>query len=78
MIDLLLADDTFTVIDVNLDYPGATPRQEHLPSMQRIQSRPAPVALGGHQPSRLKLLQAQEGRFCPRHAGFNREPPKSE
>ena len=48
MIDALLADDTFAVIEVNLDHPGSSPPlAQYLPALRRIQQADRPLLLWG-------------------------------
>lgn len=48
MLDTLLADDTFSVIEVNLDLPGSgPPLPEYLPALERIQQAGRPLLLWG-------------------------------
>jgi hypothetical protein len=48
MIDAMLADDTFAVIEVNLDHPGSSPRlAQYLPALRRIQQAGRPLLLWG-------------------------------
>jgi hypothetical protein len=59
MVDPLLADDTFSVIEVNLDHPGAgPPLTQYLPTLQRIQQAGRPLLLWGEiDPSEWDLLR---------------------
>lgn len=48
MLDMLLADDTFAVIEVNLDHPGSSPSlKEYLPALRCIQEASRPLLLWG-------------------------------
>jgi hypothetical protein len=48
MVDALLADDMFSVIEVNLDHPGSgPPLARYLPTLQRIQRAGRPLLLWG-------------------------------
>ena len=48
MIEALLADDTFSVIEVNLDHPGSSPPLvQYLPILRRIQQAGRPLLLWG-------------------------------
>jgi hypothetical protein len=48
MLDAVLADDTFSVIEVNLDLPGSGPRlADYLPLLQRVQQARRPLLLWG-------------------------------
>jgi hypothetical protein len=48
MVDTLLADDTFGVIEVNLDHPGAgPPLAQYLPLLRRMQRAGRPLLLWG-------------------------------
>lgn len=59
MVDALLADDTFSVIEVNLDHPGSGPSlAQYLPALRRIQQAGRPLLLWGQiGPSEWDLLQ---------------------
>jgi hypothetical protein len=59
--DALLADDTFSVIEVNLDHPGSSPPlAQYLPALRRIQQAGRPLLLWGEiGPSDWDLLQEQ-------------------
>jgi hypothetical protein len=59
MIDALLADDTFAVIEVNLDHPGSSPPlTQYLPALRRIQRAGRSLLLWGEIcPSDWNLLQ---------------------
>jgi len=59
MVDALLADDTFAVIEVNLDHPGSSPPlAQYLPVLRRIQQAGRPLLLWGEiGPSDWDLLQ---------------------
>jgi hypothetical protein len=59
MIDALLADDTFSVIEVNLDHPGSSgPLAQYLPALRRIQEAGRPLLLWGEiGPSDWDLLR---------------------
>ena len=61
MVDTLLADDTFSVIEVNLDHPGSSPPLvQYLPALCRIQQAGRPLLLWGEiGPSDWELLQAE-------------------
>jgi hypothetical protein len=61
MIDALLADDTFSVIEVNLDHPGSSPPlAQYLPALRRIQQAGRSLLLWGEiGPSDWDLLQAE-------------------
>ena len=61
MIEALLADDTFSVIEVNLDYPGSSPPlAQYLPILRRIQQAGRPLLLWGEiGPSDWDLLQTE-------------------
>jgi hypothetical protein len=61
MIDALLADDMFSVIEVNLDHPGSSPPlAQYLPSLRRIQRAGRPLVLWGEiGPSDWDLLQEE-------------------
>ena len=56
----LLADDTFSVIEVNLDHPGSSPPlAQYLPALRRIQQARRPLVLWGEiNPSDWDLLRA--------------------
>ncbi len=71
MIDALLADDTFAVIEVNLDHPGSgPPLAQYLPMLQRIQQAGRPLLLWGEiSPSDWDLLR---GELSP--AGLSIQP----
>ncbi len=48
MVDALLADDMFAVIEVNLDHPGSSPPlAQYLPTLRRIQQAGRPLLLWG-------------------------------
>ena len=48
MLDALLTDDTFSVIEVNLDLPGSgPPLPAYLPALKRIQQAGRPLLLWG-------------------------------
>ncbi len=48
MVDALLADDTFWVIEVNVDHPGSSPPlAQYLPALRRIQQAGRPLLLWG-------------------------------
>ncbi|MHC4581711.1 MAG: hypothetical protein ACYS14_09655 [Planctomycetota bacterium] len=48
MLDALLADDTFSVIEVNLDHPDSGPALgEYVPALKRIQEADRPLLLWG-------------------------------
>ena len=59
MIDALLADDMFSVIEVNLDHPGSgPPLAQYLPALRRIQQAGRPLLLWGEiNPSDWDLLR---------------------
>ena len=59
MLDALLADDTFSAIEINLDHPGSSPPlAQYLPALQRIQQTGHPLLLWGEiGPSEWNLLQ---------------------
>jgi len=71
MIDALLADDTFSVIEVNLDHPGSSPPlAQYLPALRRIQQAGRPLLLWGEiSPSDWELLK---GELSP--AGLSVQP----
>jgi hypothetical protein len=71
MIDALLADDMFAVIEVNLDHPGSSPPlAQYLPALRRIQQADRPLLLWGEiGPSDWDLLQ---GELSP--AGLSIQP----
>ena len=60
-VDALLADDTFAVIEVNLDHPGSSPPlAQYLPALRRIQQAGRPLPLWGEiGPSDWDLLQEE-------------------
>ncbi len=59
MEETLLADDTFSVIEVNLDLPGSgPPLREYLPALQRVQRAGRPLLLWGEiSPEDWTLLE---------------------
>ncbi len=59
MVDALLADDTFAVIEVNLDHPGSSPPlAQYLPVLRRIQQAGRPLLLWGEiGPQEWDLIQ---------------------
>ncbi len=59
MVDALLADDTFSVIEVNLDHPSSSPPlAQYLPVLQSIQQAGRPLLLWGDiGPQDWDLLQ---------------------
>jgi len=61
LVDALLADDTFSVIEVNLDHPGSSPPlAQYLPALQRIQQAGRPLLLWGEiDPANWDLLQEE-------------------
>jgi hypothetical protein len=61
MIETLLADDTFSVIEVNLDHPGSSPPlAQYLPVLRRIQQAGRPLLLWGEiGPSDWDLLRGE-------------------
>ena len=61
MIETLLADDTFSVIEVNLDHPGSSPPlARYLPALRRIQEAGRPLLLWGEiGPSDWALLRRE-------------------
>jgi hypothetical protein len=61
MVEALLADDTFSVIEVNLDHPGSSPPlKQYLPTLQRIQQAGRPLLLWGEiGPSDWDLLRQE-------------------
>ncbi len=61
MIEALLADDTFSVLEVNLDHPGSSPPlAQYLPALRRIQQAGRPLLLWGEiGPSDWDLLQEE-------------------
>jgi len=61
MVDALLADDTFSLIEVNLDHPGSGPAlARYLPTLRRIQQAGRPLLLWGEiGPSDWDLLQGE-------------------
>lgn len=61
MIEMLLADDTFSVIEVNLDHPGSSPPlAQYLPALRRIQQAGRPLLLWGEiGPSDWDLLRGE-------------------
>jgi len=61
MIDALLADDTFSVIEVNVDHPGSSlPLAQYLPALRRVQQAGRPLLLWGEiGPSDWDLLQEE-------------------
>ncbi len=61
MIEALLADDTFSVLEVNLDHPGSSPPlAQYLPALRRIQQAGRPLLLWGEiDPSDWDLLQEE-------------------
>jgi hypothetical protein len=71
MIDTLLADDTFSVIEVNLDHPGSgPPLAQYLPVLRRVQQAGRPLLLWGEiNPSDWDLLA---GELSP--AGLSIQP----
>ncbi len=71
MIDALLVDDTFSVIEVNLDHPGSSPPVgQYLPALRRIQRAGRPLLLWGEiSPSDWDLLR---GELSP--AGLSIQP----
>jgi hypothetical protein len=71
MVDALLADDMFSVIEVNLDHPGSSPPlAQYLPALRRIQQAGRPLLLWGEiGPSDWDLLH---GELSP--AGLSVQP----
>ena len=71
MIEALLADDTFSVIEVNVDHPGSSPPlAQYLPALRRIQEAGRPLLLWGEiGPSDWDLLR---GELSP--AGLSIQP----
>jgi hypothetical protein len=71
MVDALLADETFAVIEVNLDHPGSSPPlAQYLPALRRIQQAGRPLLLWGEIGlSDWELLQ---GELSP--AGLSIQP----
>ncbi len=61
MVETLLADDTFAVIEVNLDHPGSSPPlAQYLPALRRIQQAGRPLLLWGEiGPSDWDLLRRE-------------------
>ncbi len=61
LIDALLADDTFAVIEVNLDHPGSSPPLvQYVPALRRVQQAGRPLLLWGQiSPSDWDLLQEE-------------------
>jgi hypothetical protein len=61
MVEALLADDTFAVIEVNLDHPGSSPPlAQYLPALRRIQEVGRPLLLWGEiGPSDWALLRRE-------------------
>jgi hypothetical protein len=61
MVDALLADDTFSVMEVNLDHPGSSPPLvQYLPALRRIQQAGRPLLLWGEiGPPDWDLLQEE-------------------
>jgi hypothetical protein len=61
MVDALLADDTFAVIEVNLDHPGSSPPLvQYLPTLRRVQQAGRPLLLWGEiGPSDWDLLRRE-------------------
>ena len=59
MLDMLLADDTFAVIEVNLDHAGSgPPLAKYLPALRRVQQAGRPLLLWGEIDARdWTLLQ---------------------
>jgi hypothetical protein len=57
----LLADDTFSVIEVNLDHPGSSPPLvQYLPALRRIQQSGRPLLLWGEiGPSEWDVLRRE-------------------
>ena len=48
MLDTLLTDDTFSVIEVNLDHAGSgPPLAKYLPALSRVQQAGRPLVLWG-------------------------------
>ena len=64
MLDQLLADDTFAVIEVNLDHAGSgPPLAKYLPVLVRIQQADRPLLLWGEIDARdWALLQGADSR----------------
>ena len=60
-LETLLADDTFAVIEVNLDHPGSSPPlAQYLPVLRRIQEAGRPLLLWGEvNPSDWDLLRRE-------------------
>jgi hypothetical protein len=61
MLDMLLVDDTFSVIEVNLDHPDSGPSlNQYLPALRRIQDAGRSLLLWGEidQPD-WELLQRE-------------------
>ncbi len=61
VVEALLADDTFGVIEVNLDHPGSSPPlARYLPALQRVQQAGRPLLLWGEiGPSDWDLLRKE-------------------
>ena len=61
LIDALLADDAFSVIEVNLDHPGSSPPlAQYVPALRHIQQAGRPLLLWGEiGPSDWDLLQEE-------------------
>ena len=61
LVDALLADDTFSVIEVNLDHPGSSPPlARYVSTLRRIQEAGRPLLLWGEiGPSDWDLLRRQ-------------------
>ncbi len=61
MVDALLADDMFSVIEVNVDHPGSSPPlAQYLPALREIQQAGRPLLLWGEiNPTDWDLLQRE-------------------
>ena len=61
MLDKLLKDDTFSVIEVNLDHPGSSPSLgQYIPALRRVQNAGRSLLLWGEiNPIDWKLLQRE-------------------
>jgi len=89
MVDALLADDTFSVIEVNLDLPGSgPPLPEYLPVLKRVQQAGRPLLLWGEireqdwtllqdelQPAGLSIQPIVKSPGEVRHYRWRNPPP---